>query len=66
MNVFADAACRDRCERSSISFIMTAGQVSDCTGACALLDGPPKAQGMMADEAMAPTGSMLGRLKAVT
>lgn len=32
-----------------ISFFMTAGQVSDYTGAAALLDSLPKAQWMLAD-----------------
>ena len=32
-----------------ISFFMTAGQVSDYTGAAALLDSMPKAQWMLAD-----------------
>ena len=32
-----------------ISFFMTAGQVSDYTGAAALLDTLPKAQWMLAD-----------------
>ena len=33
-----------------ISFFMTAGQVSDYTGAAALLDSLPKAQLMLADQ----------------
>src|SRR3546814_2017231 len=33
-----------------ISFFMTAGQVSDYTGAAALLDSLPKAQWMLADQ----------------
>ena len=32
-----------------LSFFMTAGQVSDYTGAAALLDDRPKAQWMLAD-----------------
>jgi transposase len=31
-----------------LSFFMTAGQVSDYTGAAALLDDPPKAQWLLA------------------
>jgi transposase len=40
-----------------LSFFITAGQVSDYTGAAALLDDLPKAQWMLADRAMTPNGS---------
>ncbi|WP_407699237.1 transposase [Sphingopyxis yananensis] len=40
-----------------ISFFMTGGQVSDGTGAAALFDSLPKAEWMLADGAMMPTGS---------
>ena len=39
-----------------ISFFITAGQVSDYTGAAALLDELPKAKWLLADRAMMPTG----------
>ena len=40
-----------------MSFFITAGQVSDYSGAVALLDDLPKAQWMLADRAMTPNGS---------
>jgi transposase len=40
-----------------LSFFMTAGQVSDYTGAAALLDDLPKAQWLLGDRGYAPTGS---------
>lgn len=40
-----------------IRFFMTAGEVSDYTGAAALLGGLPKADWLLADGAMTPTGS---------
>ena len=40
-----------------LSFFMTAGQVSDYTGAAALLDDLPKASGCSRTEATTPTGS---------
>lgn len=42
-----------------ISFFMTAGQVSDYTGASALLDSLPKGQWMRGDREMMPTGTGL-------
>ncbi len=39
-----------------ISFFMTAGQVSDYTGAAALLDSLPKAQRMLADHVLSTNG----------
>jgi transposase len=39
-----------------LSFFMTAGQVSDYTGAAALLDDLPKAQGYSVTAATTPTG----------
>ena len=39
-----------------LSFFMTAGQVSDYTGAAALLDDLPKAQWLLGDAATTPTG----------
>ena len=43
------ASCRDRCQRSPISLFVTAGQVSDYTGAAALLDSLPRAQWLLGD-----------------
>jgi hypothetical protein len=40
-----------------LSFFMTAGQISDYIGEAALLDELPKAQWLLADRAMMPTGS---------
>ena len=40
-----------------IRFFMTAGQVSDYTGAAALLGSLPKAAGCSLTAAMTPTGS---------
>ncbi len=40
-----------------LSFFMTAGQVSDYTGAAALLDDMPRRNGCWATVAMTPTGS---------
>ncbi len=40
-----------------LSFFMTAGQVSEYTGAAALLDDLPKAQGCLATVVMTPIGS---------
>ena len=39
-----------------VSFFITAGQISDYTGAAALLDELPKAKWLLADRAMMPTG----------
>ena len=43
LHAFSDADARP------LSFFMTAGQVSDHTGAAALLDDPPKAQWLLGD-----------------
>ena len=40
-----------------LSFFITAGQVSDYTGAAAVLDELPKAQWMLSDRGMMPIGS---------
>jgi hypothetical protein len=45
-------AHRQRCRH----FSMTAGQVGNYTGATALLDDLPKAQWLLGDRAMTPTG----------
>ena len=39
-----------------IRFFMTAGEVSDCTGAAALLDSLPKAEWLLADRLLADRG----------
>ena len=40
-----------------IRFFITAGQVSDCTGAAALLNSLPDVDQLLADRGMMPIGS---------
>src|SRR5690606_26563152 len=44
-----EAACSHRCQWSTAQLIHNRGQVSDYTGAAALLDDLPKAQWLLAD-----------------